>query len=122
MAHSKSAKKRVRQNEEQRLRNRHHRSRLRSAIKKLRAAVAAGDQDASKEQLPRTIALLDRMAGRRVIHRNAAARTKSRLSRLVARSDAPAWNAGFSRHSPPQAGGGMDSSCREGTYGLERRL
>ena len=77
MAHSKSAKKRVRQNEEQRLRNRHHRSRLRSAIKKLRAAVSAGDKDASQEQLPRTIALLDRMAGRRVIHRNAAARTKS---------------------------------------------
>ena len=86
MAHSKSAKKRVRQNEEQRLRNRQHRSRLRTAIKKLRAAVAAGDQDASQEQLPRTIALLDRMAGRRVIHRNAAARTKSRLSRLVAKS------------------------------------
>ena len=86
MAHSKSAKKRVRQNEEQRLRNRHHRSRLRSAIKKLRAAVSAGDKDASQEQLPRTIALLDRMAGRRVIHRNAAARTKSRLSRLVAKS------------------------------------
>ena len=85
MAHSKSAKKRVRQNEEQRLRNRHHRSRLRTAIKNLRAAVAAGDQDASREQLPRTIALLDRMAGRRVIHRNAAARTKSRLSHLVAK-------------------------------------
>ena len=85
MAHSKSAKKRVRQNEEQRLRNRHHRSRLRTAIKNLRAAVAAGDQDASQEQLPGTIALRDRMAGRRVIHRNAAARTKSRLSRLVAK-------------------------------------
>ncbi|MDE2881034.1 MAG: 30S ribosomal protein S20 [Acidobacteriota bacterium] len=85
MAHSKSAKKRVRQNEEQRLRNRHHRSRLRTAIKNLRAAVAAGDKDASQEQLPRAIALLDRMAGRRVIHRNAAARTKSRLSRLVAK-------------------------------------
>ena len=83
MAHSKSAKKRVRQNEEQRIRNRHHRSRLRTAIKNLRAAVAAGDKDASQEQLPRTIALLDRMAGRRVIHHNAAARTKSRLSRLV---------------------------------------
>ncbi len=86
MAHSKSAKKRVRQNEEQRLRNRHHRSRLRTAIKQLRAAVAAGDKDTSQEQLPRTIALLDRMAGRRVIHRNAAARTKSRLSRLVAKN------------------------------------
>ncbi|MCY4629125.1 MAG: 30S ribosomal protein S20 [Acidobacteria bacterium] len=85
MAHSKSAKKRVRQNEEQRLRNRHHRSRLRSTIKRLRAAVAAGDKESGQEQLPGTIALLDRMAGRRVIHRNAAARTKSRLSHLVAK-------------------------------------
>ena len=90
MAHSKSAKKRVRQNEEQRLRNRRHRSRLRTAIKQLHAAVAAGDKDASQQQLPRAIALLDRMAGRRVIHRNAAARTKSRLSRLVAREAPPA--------------------------------
>ena len=85
MAHTKSAKKRVRQNEEQRLRNRHHRSRLRTAIKQLRAAVAAGDQESGKEQLPAAIALLDRMASRRVIHRNTAARTKSRLSRLVAK-------------------------------------
>lgn len=85
MAHSKSAKKRVRQNEQQRLRNRHHRSRLRTAIKRLRAAVTAGDQEAGQEQLPRAIALLDRMASRRVIHKNAAARTKSRLSRLVAK-------------------------------------
>ena len=83
MAHTKSAKKRVRQNEEHRLRNRRHRSRLRTAIKQLRAAVAAGDQEGGREQLPRTIALLDRMANRRVVHRNAAARTKSRLSRLV---------------------------------------
>ena len=85
MAHSKSAKKRVRQNEEQRLRTRHHRSRLRSAIKRLRAAVEANDQETSQKQLPETIALLDRMASRRVLHKNAAARTKSRLSRLVAK-------------------------------------
>ena len=86
MAHSKSAKKRVRQNEEQRLRTRHHRSRLRTAIKSLRAAVAAGDQETSQQKLPETIALLDRMASRRVLHKNAAARTKSRLSRLVAKA------------------------------------
>ena len=69
MAHSKSAKKRVRQNEEQRLRTRHHRSRLRTAIKSLRAAVAAGDQETSQAKLPETIALLDRMASRRVLHK-----------------------------------------------------
>ena len=89
MAHSKSAKKRVRQNEEQRLRNRRHRSRLRTAIKRLRAAAGAGDpesgaQNVPEAQLRETIALLDRMASRRVIHKNAAARTKSRLSRLTA--------------------------------------
>lgn len=86
MAHTKSARKRVRQNRERRLRNRSHRSRLRTAVKRLRAAVAAGDPEASREQLPRTLALLDRMAGRRVVHQNAAARTKSRLTRLVARA------------------------------------
>lgn len=89
MAHSRSAKKRVRQNRERRLRNRHHRSRLRTAVKRLRAAVASGDEQASRDQLPRTLALLDRMAGRRVIHKNAAARTKSRLARLVGRASAP---------------------------------
>ncbi len=87
MAHSKSAKKRVRQNQERRLRNRHHRSSLRTAVKQLRAAVAADDLDASREQLPKTLALLDRMAGRRILHPNAAARSKSRLSRLVLRSE-----------------------------------
>ena len=86
MAHSKSAKKRVRQNREHRLRNRRHRSRLRTAVKRLRAAVASGDAEAGRDRLPRTLALLDRMAGRRILHRNAAARTKSRLARLVARS------------------------------------
>ncbi len=86
MAHTKSARKRVRQNREQRLRNRHHRSRLRTAVKRLRAAVAAGDREATDERLPQTLALLDRMAGRGIVHRNAAARTKSRLSRLVNRS------------------------------------
>ena len=94
MAHSRSAKKRVRQNEERRLRNRHHRSRLRTAIKKLRAAAAAGDREASQEQLPRAIALLDRMASRGVVHKNAAARTKSRLSRLVARDQQPVAEPG----------------------------
>lgn len=86
MAHSKQAKKRVRQNREHRLRNRHHRSRLRTVVKKLRAAVAGGDREAALASLPKTQAMLDRMAGRGVLHVNAAARTKSRLTRLVTRS------------------------------------
>lgn len=85
MAHSKQAKKRVRQNRERRLRNRGHRSRLRKAVKRLRAAVAGGDRDAAGAALPKTQAMLDRMASRGVLHANTAARTKSRLARLVAR-------------------------------------
>ncbi len=83
MAHSKSAKKRVRQNHERRLRNRSHRSRLRTQAKGLRQAIAAGDADATRAALPVTAALLDRMAGRGVLHRNAAARAKSRLTRAA---------------------------------------
>ncbi len=85
MAHSKTAKKRVRQNRERRLRNRHHRSRLRTEVKQLRAAIAAGMTEDVEKRLPRTCAMLDRMAGRGILHRNAAARTKSRLARLAAR-------------------------------------
>lgn len=88
MAHSRSAKKRVRQNETRRLRNRHHRSGLRTAIRRLREAVAAGDTAGASERLPKTIALIDRMAGRGILHKNAAARTKSRLSHLVRRATA----------------------------------
>ena len=84
MAHSKTAKKRVRQNRERRLRNRHHRSRLRTEVKALRAAIAAGAGEEVAKRLPRAFAMLDRMAGRRILHRNAAARTKSRLARLAA--------------------------------------
>ena len=84
MAHSKSAKKRVRQNRERRLRNRHHRSRLRTAVKHLRAAITAGRAEEVQSRLPGTLALLDRMASRGILHRNAAARTKSRLARATA--------------------------------------
>ncbi len=83
MAHSKSAKKRVRQNRERRLRNRSHRSRLRTQVKALRRSIAAGDPERTREELPRAVALLDRMAGRGVLHRNTAARAKSRLTRLA---------------------------------------
>ena len=76
MAHSKTAQKRVRQNRARR---------LRTEVKQLRAAIAAGMTEDVEKRLPRTCAMLDRMAGRGILHRNAAARTKSRLARLAAR-------------------------------------
>ena len=83
MANTKSAEKRNRQNLRHRDRNRSRKSALRSAIKQVRAAVEEGDAEAAKAALPETLALIDRTSSRGVIHRNAAARRKSRLERLV---------------------------------------
>ena len=84
MANIKSAEKRIRRSSRQRERNRMLRSRLKSAVKDLRQAVAAGDGDAAREKLPGTLSIVDSTARKGVIHANAAARTKSRLTRAVA--------------------------------------
>lgn len=79
MANTKSAKKRAEKSAAQRVKNRAARSRMRTAVKKFRAAVAAGDEKA-KELLAGTVKILDASARKGVIHRNTAARTKSRLA------------------------------------------
>ena len=84
MANIKSAVKRIRKTLKQRARNRALRSRLGTSVKALRQAVADGDADAARELLPKTISIVDATASKGVIHRNAAARTKSRLSHAVA--------------------------------------
>ena len=84
MANTKSAEKRHRQSLEQRERNRAHRSRLRTAIKKLRTAVASGDAETAQQILPETLSIIDKTAQKGVIHDNAAARYKSRLAQKVA--------------------------------------
>jgi small subunit ribosomal protein S20 len=81
MANHKSALKEHRQAVKRRLRNRTHRSRMRTAVKRLRRAVAAGDADSARDLLPATLALVDRTSKLGAIHDNAAARTKSRLTR-----------------------------------------
>jgi small subunit ribosomal protein S20 len=83
MASHKSALKRARQNVGRRARTRAHRSRLRTQIKRLREAVERGDLGQARTLLPSTLALLDRSVGKGVLKRNAAARRKSRLARLV---------------------------------------
>jgi small subunit ribosomal protein S20 len=84
MANTKSAEKRARQALKHRDRNRGHVSKMRSAVKRLRATVAGGDQAKAQAMLVDTLAVVDATAGKKVIHRNAAARTKSRLSKAVA--------------------------------------
>jgi small subunit ribosomal protein S20 len=84
MANTKSAEKRIRQSEQNRLRNRAQRSRLRTAIKKLRTAVASGDAASAQQLLPETLSIIDKTAQKGVIHDNAADRYKSRLAHQVA--------------------------------------
>jgi small subunit ribosomal protein S20 len=76
----KSVEKRVRQNERKRQKNVIHRSKLKTAIKKVRTAE---NKEAALPELKKTSALLDRLAAKRIIHKNKAANLKSKLSGFV---------------------------------------
>jgi small subunit ribosomal protein S20 len=74
-----SALKAHRQSVVRREKNRQYRSKLRAALKTIRAAVTANDVDKVKSQMAEAASLIDKMAGKGIIHDNAAARYKSRL-------------------------------------------
>ncbi|HEY5404918.1 MAG TPA: 30S ribosomal protein S20 [Pyrinomonadaceae bacterium] len=80
MPNHKSAEKRVRQSEKRRDINRGHRTKVRTYIKKLRSALDAGDKQQVDQILPETISVIDRSIQKGVMHANAAARYKSRLT------------------------------------------
>ncbi|MFY9555643.1 MAG: 30S ribosomal protein S20 [Blastocatellia bacterium] len=80
MANHKSAEKRARQADRRNEANRRNRSRLRTEIKKLRAAIEAGNRDEATSLLVGTVSLIDKSIQKGIIHRNAAARYKSRLT------------------------------------------
>lgn len=80
MPRIKSAKKRMRQAKTHTALNRTQRSKLRSAIKKVRSAAA----NEAKEAYEAAVKIIDRAGRKRLIHPNAAARQKSRLAKLVA--------------------------------------
>ena len=84
MANHKSAVKRVRQNAKRNEINRSNRSKLRTQIKKLRIAVSNTDKPQSTELLNPTVSLIDKAVNKGLIHRNTAARYKSRLTKHVA--------------------------------------
>ena len=79
MANTKSAKKRAEKSAAQRIKNRTMRSRMRTAVKKLRAAVATGDEKMAQELLPITLKVVDSTAQKGIIHRDITPGTKSRL-------------------------------------------
>ncbi|MBI5330604.1 MAG: 30S ribosomal protein S20 [Betaproteobacteria bacterium] len=83
MANSAQAKKRARQAAELRLHNMAQRSAYRTAVKKVRKAIDAGDKTAAQAALNENMSVMDRLADKRIVHKNKASRHKSRLSDAI---------------------------------------
>jgi small subunit ribosomal protein S20 len=83
MANIKSAQKRARQSEARREHNASLRSRMRTAVKRVRKAVDDGDKAAAQAALIAAGSMLDSTAGKGIVHKNMAARNKSRLAAAV---------------------------------------
>ncbi|APG25618.1 MAG: 30S ribosomal protein S20 [Syntrophotalea acetylenica] len=83
MANHKSALKRNRQAAVRNARNTHIRSSMRTFVKQVRAAVAAGNQDEAKAALERAVPFIDKAATKGVIHKATASRKISRLAKLI---------------------------------------
>jgi small subunit ribosomal protein S20 len=79
----KSAQKHMRQSQKRRLRNRAAKSTLKTVIKKVRAEIEGHDRDAAEKAFLQAVPTIDRAASKGFIHKNAAARYKSRLARQV---------------------------------------
>ena len=90
MASHASALKAHRQSLKHREHNRQFRARLRNALRNIRAAIEGNDVAEAKAVLRGTISLIDKMAGKGIIHRNAASRYKSRLTSRIASKSAAA--------------------------------
>jgi small subunit ribosomal protein S20 len=84
LANTASAQKRVRSNERKRVRNQKTRTRARTAIRAAREALAGANAEASRQATLAAISELDKAAEKGVIHKNNAARRKSRLMRYLA--------------------------------------
>jgi small subunit ribosomal protein S20 len=83
MANTAQARKRARQAEATRQRNASQKSALRTAVKKVKKAIAAGDKAEATAVFRQSQAIIDRVADKRVVHKNAASRTKSRLAQAI---------------------------------------
>ena len=83
---TKSALKANRQNVKRREHNRQMRSKLRSALKAIRASLDAKDVTAAKAALNQTVSIVDKMATKGIIHRNTAGRYKSRLGSRMSKA------------------------------------
>ena len=80
MANTAQAKKRARQNDSRRLHNASLKSTLRTALKKITKAILSGDKKIAKKLFDENMPVIDKIADKKIIHKNKAARHKSRLN------------------------------------------
>ena len=80
MANTKSAEKAARQAEKHRARNVALRSRMRTAVRSVTTAIAGGNKEAAMSHYRKAVPVIDSLVGKQIIHRNKAARHKSRLA------------------------------------------
>ena len=83
MANTAQARKRARQAEVAHKRNTSHKSALRTAIKNVKKAIAAGDKAAAMKQLQIQQSVIDRIADKKAVHKNLASRSKHRLAQAI---------------------------------------
>jgi small subunit ribosomal protein S20 len=83
VAHSLSAKKRIRQNVKRRIRNRNRQRDLKGQVRKVVDAIKARDLETAQGELKTALRKIDKVAAKGTIHKNAAARKKSRLQKRV---------------------------------------
>ena len=83
MANTAQTKKRARQNDSQRLHNASLKSTLRTALKKITKAILSGDKKIAKKLFDENMPVIDKIADKKIIHKNKAARHKSRLNSVL---------------------------------------
>ena len=83
MANHKSAIKRARQSEEQRVRNRSRKTRMKNVVRKLEEAISSKSRESASEELKQAVSVIEKTAAKGVIHKNTASRKISRLTRRV---------------------------------------
>ena len=83
MANTAQARKRARQSVQRNAHNSAQRSEMRTALKKVRKAIAAGDKPAAEAQLRASQSVIDAIADKKIFHKNTAARYKSRLAAAI---------------------------------------
>jgi small subunit ribosomal protein S20 len=80
MANHKSALKRIRQSEVRKLRNRYYKKTMRNAVRKFKKLT---DKKEAVEQMPKLYAMIDKLAKRRIIHKNKAGNLKSKITKYA---------------------------------------